>query len=112
QAFVHLRSLVGTAADQHDAARAQPGLYRRPVDLAGLYLLVHPHLHPTGARVIWASDLRRVEHAVTASVAAGPPLAAPDAARGLGATHDAAGAMDRRVQRLLGLAGIHALEDH
>ena len=44
QALVHLRRLVRAAADEHDALLAQARLHRRPVDHAGLQLLLDPDL--------------------------------------------------------------------
>src|SRR5262245_1320872 len=110
QALVHLRGLVGAAADQDDALLAESSLHRRPVDETGLHLLLHPHLLDAGLRMIGADALLRharrradaidVEDAIAVAVPAGIPLHATDPARSLRAAHHAAGAMHGRVERL------------
>src|SRR5262249_40692940 len=73
------------AADQHDPLLAQAALHGWPVDLARLDLLLDPHLHqagvgmvrahtPLGCRVLRTHALD-VEHAVTVTRGACPPLA-------------------------------------
>src|SRR4051812_36074290 len=105
QALVRLGRLVGAAADEHDALLPQPGLHRRPVDLARAQLLLDPHLLHARVRVVGADPLLRraqtradavdVEHAVAVAVPARPALAPPDAPRRLGAAHRAPRAVHR-----------------
>ncbi len=122
QALVHLRGLVRAAADHDDALLAQACLHGRPVDEAAGDLLLHPHLAQARGRMVGADALLRhagrradavdVEDAVAVAVRARPALAAPHAARRLGAAHHATGTVDGRVQRLAGHRALGALQDH
>src|SRR5204863_3822616 len=113
--------LVGAAAEDHDALLAQARPHRRPVDLAGLQLLVHPDLLQARLRVVRAHALLRdargradavdVEDTLAVADAARVPLAPADAARRLRAAHHAARAVDRREERLLVARRGDALED-
>src|SRR5262245_15444939 len=58
QALVHLRRLVGTAADQDDALLAQARLDGRPVDHARPYDLLGPPLAQLRVRVVRAGLAR------------------------------------------------------
>src|SRR5262249_51035956 len=99
---------VRAAADQHDPLLAQASLDGGPVDLAGLDLLLDPHFHHTGVRVVRADALLRhghvranavdVEHPIAVAIAAGVPLAAAAPAGGVGPAHDPTGSVDRREQ--------------
>jgi hypothetical protein len=90
QALVHLRGLVGTAPDQHDALAAQASLHGRPVDEARLDLLLDPDLAKARGWMVRADSLLRharsradavdVENAVAIAVGAGPALSAANAA--------------------------------
>jgi hypothetical protein len=93
QALVHVRRLVRAAADEHDSLLAQACLYRRPVDEAGLDLLLYPDLHHARLGMIRADTLLRdtgrradavdVEDAVAVAMPTGVPLPPPDPAGGL-----------------------------
>src|SRR5688500_11600481 len=111
QALVHLRRLVRTAAYEHDAVAAQAVLHRRPVDEAGLQLLLDPDLREARGRVLRALRLL-LEQPCAVAVPARPALAAAHPAGGLRPAHDPAGAVHRREERLLGLLAGDALEDH
>src|SRR5205807_6646731 len=109
QALVHLRRLVRTAACEHDALLAQPRLNCRPVDKAGLDLLLYPDLHHGRLGMIRTDTLLRntgrradavdVEDAVAVAMPTDITLAPPDATCRLRAAHHAAGAVHGRVER-------------
>src|ERR1700751_3669991 len=66
--------------------------------------------------LLWAPELRadavEVEHAVAVAGGTGPALAAADPPCRLRSAHQPAGTVHGREQRLLGLTGLDALEDH
>src|SRR5438093_10765384 len=114
QALVHLRGLVRTTADQHDALLAQAGLHGRPVDYAradDLLRLPLPHLRGRVVRAGLARVALGRNREVTVPHRACVHSLAAHAARGLRAAHHAAGAVHRREERLLVLAGLDTLED-
>src|SRR5207247_10753179 len=89
----------------------QPRLHGRPVDHAGLDLLLHPDLLQAGVRMVGA-DTVALENAVAVAVAADPTLAPTHAARRLGAAHHPTRAVHGREERLLGVGARNALENH
>src|SRR5215210_9305183 len=110
QALVHLRGLVGTAAEEHDALLAEACLHRRPVHLAGLQLLLDPDLLEAGVGMVRAGT-GVLEHTRAVAIPARPALASPDTAGSLRATHHAAGTVHRREKRLLVVHRLDALEN-
>src|SRR6188474_2457889 len=110
QALVHLRRLVRSAADEHDALLSDAGLHSRPVDETRLQLLLDPHFLDACLRMIGAG-LVRLEDAVAVAVTAHPALSAPDPARSLRTAHHAAGAVDGGEEGFLVLVRLDALQD-